>query len=316
MPVYRFQDLIIESNVAFSEISSVEGQAPSCVFQLLPAEERGRVRPRWRFHWRLPDGRPWLSFGTLSSGYVLRFSDFADFFVTTDGKEIRCSPEKGTSLDFVKHLFLNQVVPRVLNHSGRVVLHGSAVASPLGAVAFLGETGWGKSTLAASFSAERFPLLTDDGVVIKDDAGKLCAIPSHSGLRLWPDTLREVFREEPRLAVSPYVQKTNVGFDHVQLIQGQVPVPIRGIFVLPPAEGMKDSIEISVDPLSSREAFLELVKYLFRLQVNDRQGLKLEFGRLGRIANEIPFSRLHFPRRFSSLPLVREAVLNHLSGAR
>ncbi len=134
-------------------------------------------------------------------------------------------------------------------------------------------------------------------------------------MRLWPDTLREVFREEPRVAVSPCVQKTNVGFDQVQLIHGEVPVPIRGIYVLPPAEGMNDPIEISVDRLSSTEAFLELVKYLFRLHLNDQQGLKVEFCKLGRIANEVPFSRLQFPRRFSFLPSVREAVLNHLSEA-
>ena len=316
MPLYRFHDLIIESNVAFSELPSAEAEVPTCVFQLLQAEEHNGISPRWHFHWRRPDAKPWLSFGTLSPGYLLRFPDFADFIVSSDGKEIRCYPDSGASRDVIGHLFLNQVVPRILNHWGRVVLHGSAVVSRLGAVAFLGETGWGKSTLAASFSVERFPLLTDDGFVIKDDAGTLCAIPSRSGLRLWPDTLREVFREEPPSAqASDNTRKTNVAFDDLRLTQGELPVPISAIYVLPPAEGPTDSVEIRVDPLSSREAFLELVKYLYRLHVNDRQRSKIEFRKLGRVANEIPLSRLHFPRRFSALPLVREAVLNHLSDA-
>jgi hypothetical protein len=136
-------------------------------------------------------------------------------------------------------------------------------------------------------------------------------------LRLWPDTLREVFREEPRLAdASHYAQKTRVGIDHVCLAQGEVPISIGGVYVLSSTEDSTDSSGVSVDPLSPREAFLELTKYLYRLHVNDRRRLKVEFSKLGRIANEIPFSRLRYPRRFSSLPSVREAVLNHLSEAR
>ena len=313
MPLYRFHDLIIESNVAFSEIYSVDGEVPTCVFQLLSADARPRVSPRWTFHWRFPNGKPWLSFGALDPGYLLRFSDYADFFVTTCGKKIRCCPGPDTSFDVVEHLFLNQVVPRVLNHSGTVVLHASAVVSPVGAVAFLGETGWGKSTLAASFSAERLPLLSDDGIVIKEDSGKLCAIPSQSGLRLWPDSLREIFQEEPRDTEAS--RKTSVGCNRVRLAPGETPVPIRGIYVLSPSTGLADPDKISVDPLSSREAFLELVKHLYRLHDTDRQRLKKEFSELGRIADAISFSRLRFPHRYSRLPLVRKTVLNHVSEA-
>jgi hypothetical protein len=56
----------------------------------------------------------------------------------------------------------------ILHQRGVMVLHGSAVQTPAGAVVFAAERGVGKSTLAAAMHRAGYPLLTDD----------LCAIRS------------------------------------------------------------------------------------------------------------------------------------------
>jgi serine kinase of HPr protein (carbohydrate metabolism regulator) len=85
----------------------------------------------------------------------------------------------------VEHLYLNQVLPLALSRQGKLVLHGSAVDIGGQGVAFLGESGRGKSTLAASFATEGTRFLTDDGLLL-EWVGECCMIiPSHPSIRLW-----------------------------------------------------------------------------------------------------------------------------------
>ncbi len=53
----------------------------------------------------------------------------------------------------LQHLLFDQILPRLIAHAGRLVLHASAVGASAGAILFLGGTGQGKSTLAASFGS-------------------------------------------------------------------------------------------------------------------------------------------------------------------
>ncbi len=56
---------------------------------------------------------------------------------------------------------------------------------------FLGESGRGKSTLAASFATSYFRFLTDDGQRLKptsSDGNTYRALPSHPSIRLWADS--------------------------------------------------------------------------------------------------------------------------------
>ena len=91
----------------------------------------------------------------------------------------------------MRHLLLDQVMPLVLSRD-RLVLHASAVATPAGAAAFIGFTGAGKSTLAASLSAAGFPILSDDCLVIERDGRGFLARPFYPGARLWPDSVHAV----------------------------------------------------------------------------------------------------------------------------
>jgi hypothetical protein len=55
-------------------------------------------------------------------------------------------------------------------------------------VAFLGESGRGKSTLAASFATEGTRFLTDDGLLLEWVGGHCMIVPSHPSIRLWEDS--------------------------------------------------------------------------------------------------------------------------------
>ncbi|MBK8358824.1 MAG: hypothetical protein IPL15_07500 [Comamonadaceae bacterium] len=88
----------------------------------------------------------------------------------------------------VEHLYLNQVLPLALSRQGKLVLHGSAVDIGGQGVAFLGESGRGKSTLAASFATEGTRFLTDDGLLLEWVSDQCMILPSHPSIRLWEDS--------------------------------------------------------------------------------------------------------------------------------
>jgi hypothetical protein len=308
MPIYRLCDLTVQSNVPLPELPPARSRKPECVFQLLRARPRGSDPAHWLHEWRLPAGRPWLLLGKHQAGFLLRFPALGDFVVSADGGKVRCYPQKGTPIETIRHLFLDQVFPLILSQHGRLVLHASAILAPEGALAFLGETGQGKSTLASSLSKQGFPFLTDDCLLVKEEGGQLVGIPSYPGLRLWPETVAALFGEEPRLTeIAHYTAKKRLGHGG-QLPFCSAPVPLRRIYFLVDAQASED---IGIRQLSPRDAFVELVKYVYLIDVRDRKILKREFERLGRLVKFPLFYRLAFPRVFALLPQVQKAILHH-----
>ena len=120
------------------------------------------------FHtWALADGTPWTEFYRVNGGYLLRFPELADFEVSAAADDLICFPTPHASETTVEHLYLSQVRPLVLSKRGKLVFHASCVEVAEGAIAFVAESGRGKSTLAASFARCGFRLLTDDGLLVE-----------------------------------------------------------------------------------------------------------------------------------------------------
>ncbi|MEZ5503158.1 MAG: hypothetical protein R3E50_11120 [Halioglobus sp.] len=77
----------------------------------------------------------------------------------------------GAGEQVVRQLPQGQVIPRYLAHTGELLLHASAVILPNGrTVAFLGESGQGKSTLAY-YCYRNGAHIIDDDCVLATDAG-------------------------------------------------------------------------------------------------------------------------------------------------
>ena len=128
----------------------------------------------------LPNGALWTYFYRCDAGYLLRFPRLADFEVSSDGSQVQAWPAPGVTTGTVEHLHLNQVLPLALSRQGKLMLHGSAVDVDGQGVAFVGVSGRGKSTLAASFATAGRRFLSDDDVRHLEWSGTgLQIIPSH-----------------------------------------------------------------------------------------------------------------------------------------
>lgn len=307
---YQVCGLVVESNLPLFEQSGGIHAQPDCFFRLLPPALPEDLHLDWFHEWTLEDGSAWLLFARSTDGYLLRFPELADFRVAHDGSAITCAPLPGVPLETIRHLLLDQVFPLVCSRLGRLALHASAVATPAGAIAFVGSTGMGKSTLAASLAQRGFPLLTDDCLVLEHHDERLLGLPHYPGVRLWEDSRTTLFsanrKAEP---VAHYTSKRRVLFDHEGTSFSDSPVPIARIYFLAPAEDTQQAQATIITPMPPSAALVELVRYSFKLDIGDQALLRDEFLRLSRIATLPLLYQLSFRHDYALLPAVHNAVL-------
>jgi hypothetical protein len=110
---------------------------------------------------RVVDGRPWYTFAQRGEEVVGRFYGLADFEIDGSGRRVTYhrDPE---ARDLVAILIAGSLVAYLLSSTGRLVLHASAVEVDGAALAFVGFSGQGKTTVATLLCAEGYPLVTDD----------------------------------------------------------------------------------------------------------------------------------------------------------
>lgn len=263
------------------------------------------------FHsWTVPpDQSLWCAFHREHGGYRLRFPGLADFLVSANGLDVRAIPVPGLDATTLEHLYLNQVLPLALSKQGEPVFHASAVVLPHGAVAFVAESGRGKSTLATHFALAGALLLTDDGLVLDQIEQGFLVRPSHPSVRLWEDSREALVGE--RLATAPPVSYTS----KARLLAGDAlphataPAPLRRAYFL----GTGECDQVRIEPIASAEAALCWVRHSFILDVEERPRLASHFAQVGRLASLGISFRLDYPRDYDRLPEVRRAVLAHLA---
>jgi hypothetical protein len=316
---YRVYGLTSESDTSFPELSRLE--KPSAE---MPVEVRVRLRtpgastPEFSEvlqRTTLPDGTAWLICAKVEQGYLLRFVGMAEFIVDSAGGKITCChAENGISIDTIRHLVLDQVFPMVLNRRGQEALHATAVVIAMGACAFSGPTGSGKSTLAASFFQAGFRALGDDCLPLLDQDGRIQVLPGYPGMRLWGDTIEALSAESSAtIPVANYTTKRRALESLSAINFPREPVALSRIYrVIRAADGEPEISSPFIEPISPREAFIELVSSSFPLDIADPEMLARHFRLMEKVASTVPVRRLKVPNDLTRLEAVREAVLDDL----
>ena len=305
---YRFFDLTLASTLGLPELRPAHGGAP--VLRVHLGRGRQWVGGRWRWFrvWEASSGLPWLKTGKDDTRYLLRFPRVADFLIEPDGVTTRCYPRHGVARAMVRHLLLDQVLPLVVSNQGRIILHASAVSTPVGGVAFLAAAGTGKSTLAASLCQAGWPLVADDTLLVAPAADGVRATASYPGVRLWPSSLAALGGVAPPRRGSDYSDKRRLAPPAPGYRFRSRPVTLTRLYILDPAPGEG----VTVGRVSRRDALVELVKHAYTLDIDDRLKVAGHFERLYRHRRALGIRRLSFPRGFAHLAAVRDAIRRDL----
>jgi hypothetical protein len=149
-------------------------------------------RPRTLLDRRLADGSVGLSIaGDDAIGYRVWAPRHGCYLVAADGRSVLAAPPSGPAWRW-ERLVLAQVLPLAAVLRGFEVLHASAVAVAGRAVAFLGGSGAGKTTLATRLAAHGAPLVTDDVLAIEPAGGGVRAHRGATIARIDPRELRSL----------------------------------------------------------------------------------------------------------------------------
>ena len=236
--------------------------------------------------------------------------------VQTCALPICCNASIDASLETIRHLLIDQVLPLVVNLRGCDALHATAIGTRRGVCAFTGPAGSGKSTLAASFVLSGYPLVCDDCLALSEGTA-ITALPGYPGLRLWDDSVRALGASSRNLKpVAHYTTKSRWQ-DHSQRADFcSTTRRLARIYLLKRARSSKRSARVLIEDLAPGEALMGLVKAAYRLDITDRAMLTRQFQFLSRVAERVPIKRLIVPDEFSALSEVRAAVLHDLSNRR
>jgi hypothetical protein len=307
---YRWASLVIDCDFPLPELPPVRGvRRPDIVVRRGTSRTHGSNGARVH-EWRLPDGTRWASVAKGEGERVVRFQRFAAFAVADGGRTVRWHAPSTTRPDTLRHLLLDQVLPAVAFEHSLIGLHASAVVVSGRGVAFAGPTSRGKSTLAASFALDGHAVITDDCLMLRWTRAEPCAVPSYPSLRLWRSTAESLLGTNADLApVAQYTSKLRIGARVPGISFRRHSVPVGKIYVIDRRAG-----PARIEPLSSREAYVELLKTTFHLDPRDRVTARREVAALAAIVRGVPVARLRVPLRLDSLGQVRRAIAADLAG--
>lgn len=319
MPTYQAYGIHIQSDLVLPELVPVLRGGPGRrnVIRVRLAPARKIARSAGTIFLRVNDlqGQVWLQGTRCTNGYLLRFVGLADFFVNHSGDLIECcSIYHSIEMPTVRHLVLDAVLPRVLDLRGIESFHATAVSIDGSACIFIGPTGTGKSTLAASFALTGSPLLADDCVVLKGSRD-IFVTPGYPGTRLWKDSFDALTLDSERSAALSGLHSKRRVFQFNRNF-GKEPRPVKSIYLLrrPEDPSAVGCAEPSLKKVTRAEAMIQLVGALYRFVPTDPSRHLNKFRFLARLVARVPVKALIIPRNFAALPAVRELVLMDLRG--
>lgn len=284
---------------------------------LLEIEIQNKNRPIDSSIWekiRL-EQNPFTAFdvGSLSDGSnYIGWRGIGDILVSPNGRFLACYPDNQSSSDSFNVYLLTQALSFALVKCGLEPLHATAVVIDNKAAIFLGDCGFGKSTLAAAFLQAGYRLLTDDLLILRKIHGTLLAYPGSPRIKLFPEMANKFLGDSViGVPMNPHTRKLIAPLRHSQLCTDVLPV--GAIYALVPPFEVQGA-EVRLSSLTQRQAFLTLLASTFNRTILDPTRLRQQFERAQALANTLPVKKLSYPRSFDDLPAVLKLVVSDVCG--
>lgn len=260
------------------------------------------------FETRAADGKVWVGLRGSGDRYVLSFPTQVDFLLDLAARAVTFDARADTAEKSLRHLLIDQVVPHLLAADGGLVLHASAVATDEGALAFVGPSGTGKSSLAAALVTRGATLLADDFLLLRETDDGYQATPAYPSLRLWEDAAEHFTGAASDLpTVSAYTDKRRWA---VAPPATDATHALRAIVILGgPAGNVADGQVCEISWARGTDAFVALFKQGYRIARDDRAGHVEEQIRYSRLVERVPLMLLRHRHDYT----VMDEVLDRLA---
>lgn len=293
---FPFHDLSLARPGSSAQLSLLNSTRPfppegRLVRELKAGEERDVVI-------RLHDG---------PDGIHYSVSGIIDAWIEPSGRYAWYRVQPGARHEDVEHLLSGPVTGLAIQLQGEFVLHAAAADAGGYAVAMSADHGYGKSTLAAFFLREGYPLLSDDMLPIWPHGPGFVTAASVPRIKLWSDSLAAMgMVEDDHALVVSWLEKRRVAVGPGSR-PSQDRLPLRAIYFLDPRDDAATSTAVTA--LSPKDgAFAVLAgTYMADSLSGTRAASALDCA--AGVANELPLRRITYHRSFENLPAIRDAIL-------
>ena len=289
-PVYELHGLRIRSEVALGMCVHESGP-PDLTVRLgdsvsIPDEPPvGRVLAAASF-----GAAPGYTLTETQDGYTLRFHRICEFWIDDQRRSIRVDLDPSAAPGIAQLMLAGNVVALLLMLAGECVLHASAVEVGGSALAFVGSSGMGKSTLAALFCASGACLVTDDLLRLEPDGHGFRCFRGTAEIRLRPSAA--ILVEQLPGAVA---QSTADGRLAVRLGRDRsfMPLPrVRAVVIPRPSRTCQ---ALCLKRLTRPEALFNLMSYPRVIGWQASEPMRRQFQTFARVAKSVPVFEAEIP---------------------
>lgn len=225
-------------------------------------------------------------------------------FRVRQGREILIDPAPNVEEVRLRPPILGACMAVLLHQRSYLVLHASAVQLPTGVVAFVGDKGWGKSTMTAVLHQRGHPFVTDDILAVAlNPSSQPLVFPAFPQMKLWPSAVIAL-GEDPETLPRLIPQLTKRQRPVAQTFSDK-PAPLKAIYVL----GQGPALNIT--PLTSSDLFAALLRHSYGGRFGKallQHGEASHFQQCMILAQQVPIYQLQRPSDLSLLPTIAEAV--------
>jgi hypothetical protein len=256
--------------------------------------------PQWGKHIATKDG----------SDYI-RWPELFEFLISPDGGRIVGRQLSDVATEAFQTYLLGQVLSFALVKQGIEPLHATGVVIDGKAIAFLGDCGYGKSSLAAAFLKEGYQLLTDDVLVLKAEGTQLFAYPGSPRIKLFPEAADMLLKDRGRgIPMNPFTQKFILQLKSSQYADSRK--PLKALYVLRSAHASHAVKRSIVRRITGRRAILAILANTFNARIRTPDRLARQFRHAAQVCATIPIKSLSRPFDLQRLPEAVEAVCSDL----
>jgi len=261
---------------------------------------------------RHPDSDSFYQSISLRDGSTyVRWQGVGEFLISADGGRIVGRRHNRAHAESFQVYLLGQALSYALVKRGFEPLHATGIVVNGAAAILLGNSGFGKSSLAACFLEAGHQLLTDDLLVLRPSAGGFMAYPGPPRIKLFPRQARRFLPEETSdIAFNSGTKKLILPLDATRSASG--PVPLRAIYALLPPGSRTRSHEVRIAALPPRQSFLALVRNTFNYRIVNPARLERQFEEASRLAGMVSVRKVSYPRVLSRISALRDALLADL----
>ncbi len=252
------------------------------------------------------DDTAWYTAVSTGSGYLLRFPNVGEFVISSDLSEVTVRRDRSGRAELLPILLAGTASAFVLALRGETVLHASAVSIESSVFAFVGQSGRGKSTLAALLCVDGAELVTDD-VLTVDPGPPVTCVGGAAELRL-RSAAAVIAQTQPE-------RPTRLTADE-RLAFTPTPAPLRTLalsaIVIPSPS--RTATEVEVERVPPSDALFALLSFPRVHGWLRRDVLSRDFTRLSQIVNLIPVLSVTIPWGPPFRPEVAKSLRSALCG--